>query len=83
VRASKLLAAKRPHLIPIRDSAVSELLRAGKKWWLPMLEVVSDEQIRTNIAELSKTVPADVSVLRRLDVILWMEGTRYLKIKTR
>jgi hypothetical protein len=31
----------------------------------------------------SKTVPADVSVLRRLDVILWMEGTRYLKIKTR
>ena len=39
-RASKLLAVKRPALVPIRDSYVEAVLGAAteRKWWAPMLE---------------------------------------------
>lgn len=40
-----------------------------------MQTLVRDESIRSRILELSPAdVPATTSVLRRLDVILWMEG---------
>ena len=32
-RTSKLLASKRPGVVPIRDSVVSTLLKAGDRWW--------------------------------------------------
>lgn len=75
VRASKLLAAKRPHLVPIRDSVVEQLLKAGTDWWRPMREVVSDALVRSGIESASAGLPLDgVSLLRRLDVILWSKG---------
>lgn len=75
VRASKLLAGKRPHLVPIRDTVVEQLLGAGSDYWAPMREVFSDPEIRRSLEFVSDgVVPSDVSLLRRLDVILWMEG---------
>jgi len=75
VTASKLLACKRPNLVPIRDSVVEQLLGAGELWWRPWRDVVANETIRTTIEAITPpAVPAGTSVLRRLDVILWMVG---------
>lgn len=80
VRTSKLLACKRPHAVPIRDSVVESVLGAATQGWEPWRTVVADEQLRQLLAELSPPeVPADTSVLRRLDVILWMRGKRRAK----
>jgi hypothetical protein len=76
VTASKLLACKRPHLVPIRDAVVETLLGAGERWWQPWKEVVGDERLRDTVEAVTPpVVPAGTSVLRRLDVILWMLGT--------
>ena len=75
VRASKLLAGKRPHLVPIRDSVVEQLLGAGTDYWTPMRDILSDPELRRTLKFISNGVaPPNVSLLRRLDVILWMEG---------
>ena len=76
VTASKLLACKRPHLIPIRDTVVEQLLAADAAWWLPWRAVVSDQSMRNLVEEVTPAnVPAGISILRRLDVILWRAGT--------
>ncbi len=75
VTASKLLACKRPDLVPIRDRVVEQLLGAGDAWWRPWRDVVADETLRTTIESITPdVVPAGTSMLRRLDVILWMAG---------
>ena len=57
VRASKLLAAKRPGLVPIRDSVVEEFLGAGERWWSPYRELVTLDGLADRVLELSPTVP--------------------------
>ncbi len=75
-KTSKLLAAKRPYLVPIRDSVVEHLLGAGKAWWAPMRELAKDERVRTLVDHVSaEVVPDNVSYLRRLDVVLWTHGS--------
>lgn len=77
VKTSKLLAAKFPALIPVRDRRVARLLdlqRSGT-WWLPLRKVVGG----TSVAETLDAVPLPpgapvVTTLRRLDVVLWMEA---------
>lgn len=77
VRASKLLASKRPHLVPIRDSVVEELLGKPSNWWLPIRAVVSVDDVRSRLLDLAHGVAnPNISVLRILDVILWMEGDK-------
>lgn len=74
VRASKLLAAKRPALVPIRDSVVEKFLGAGDAWWHPYRELVTLDGVADRLFRLSPTVPNDVTLLRRIDVALWMAG---------
>ena len=77
VRASKLMAAKRPRLVPVRDSVVEAFIGASPRsyWWRPMQQIVSNEAVRRRLEELSPDDLSDhVSILRRLDVVLWMEG---------
>ena len=77
VKASKLLAAKRPHLVPIRDRRVGELLGNPPKWWKPWRAVMSDEGFRTLLDDLADGLtPAGTSLLRVADVILWRDATR-------
>ncbi|MFZ4434524.1 MAG: DUF6308 family protein [Microthrixaceae bacterium] len=77
VKASKLLAAKRPHLVPIRDSRVEQLLGNPHSWWGPWQQVFNDEDFRGLLADLANgTVPERTSLLRVLDVILWSDATR-------
>lgn len=76
VRASKLLAAKRPALVPIRDSVVEKFLGAGEEWWRPYRELVTLGGLADRLFRLSRSVPDDVTLLRRIDVALWMAGSR-------
>lgn len=87
VTASKLLATKFAAAVPIRDSKVESLLglEKSREWWSPIrkLFTVSGQSLAGYLDELK--VPAEVgnvTTLRRLDVILWMEA-KARRIKTR
>ena len=73
VVCSKLMAAKFPTIIPIRDSKVEELLRSEKSvtWWEPMLELFAS--VEETLSHL-ETGHVNLTNLRKLDVILWMEA---------
>lgn len=74
-RASKLLARKRPHLIPIQDSRVNEFygIGAGDEYWLPLAAALADPELRTEIDSLWPAgAPGRVSLLRVLDIAIWM-----------
>lgn len=77
-RTSKLLAVKRPHLIPIRDSVVERKLGAAELWWMPMRDAWTNGQLRSAIAAVRTAcngqLPAYVTDLRVLDVAIWMDG---------
>ena len=62
----KLLAAKRPRLIPILDWKVELLLEPPTgRFWVTMHNQLADEARRRTIAEVCTAAPRDVSLLRR------------------
>lgn len=82
--ASKIMARKRPHLIPIQDSVVDEVidrnkLNAWELWWQAFRdnEELADraEKFRQYIDGAKVTRP-QLSTLRIFDVVLWMHGRR-------
>lgn len=77
VTAGKLLAAKRPRLIPILDDRVQNLLKPRSElFWVSMYDELADESRRTAIADVCRIAPPHVSLLRRIDVALWMAATQ-------
>ena len=75
VTASKMLACKRPHLVPIRDTVVESVLGADREWWAPWRRVMLDKELRDLVERLTPSeVPPHTSILRRIDVILWRAG---------
>lgn len=77
VTAGKLLARKRPRLIPVYDRVVKAAL--GRKdddgWWLPLrAALAANPQLVTDLAGLRKEsgLGDEVSLLRVLDVCIWM-----------
>jgi hypothetical protein len=87
-RVSKLLAAKRPHLVPIYDSFVAEALlppthRRQWQWWGPWRDMLlgpDGEAISAAVKEIRTevTVPGAnrLSELRVLDIVVWMAEER-------
>lgn len=77
VTAGKLLARKRPRLVPVYDRVVRAALGRTHEdgWWRPLRAVLSenDELINklTHLRERS-ALGDDVSLLRVLDVSIWM-----------
>jgi hypothetical protein len=89
-KASKLMAAKFPSLIPIWDGQVSTLLGGRKEGaiWRPMHELLTTNNAA--IADVLREPPSaglepsqqaalrksleQVTVLRRLDAVLWMKA---------
>ncbi|GMA33199.1 hypothetical protein GCM10025875_31910 [Litorihabitans aurantiacus] len=78
VRTSKLLARKRPHLVPIYDEHIRTQFGAphsGDQWsaWAGMF---ADPTLVQHLAALRRSAGVDgsVSLLRVLDVVVWMEG---------
>lgn len=76
--ASKLVARKRPQLRPIYDSVVAAVTESTKGLWEPLrLELRKDNKaLRRRLLTLKAQadLPAEVSALRVVDVIAWMEG---------
>ena len=75
-RASKLLARKRPHLMPILDSVITKSLSLGHGDRWKTLSEVLDKPTRDALAGLSEAADgAAPSILRLLDVLTWMRSS--------
>jgi len=77
VVAGKLMARKRPRLIPIIDSVVTRTLRfPSGTYWLTLRQALGDAKRRTRIEALRPLgLSPAVSTLRLLDVAVWMRGS--------
>ena len=73
VVCSKLMSAKFPSIIPIRDSKVEALLGCEESvtWWKPILELFASAEA---VLDTLSTGQINATNLRKLDVILWMEA---------
>jgi hypothetical protein len=76
VITSKLLARKRPQLVPVYDDVVRCALGAPEGMWSWLARHFADADValaqRLVAVRKQADVPAGVSVLRVLDVIVWM-----------
>lgn len=69
-RVSKLMARKRPFLIPILDERVKEFFdHETQYFWLPLGHALKDERRQRAIRSLAPGV--GISVLRILDIAIW------------
>lgn len=77
-RASKLFARKRPRLRPIWDTVVAELTGTWGSQWEPLRLALRDDDraLHRRLVRLRAAagLPGQVTALRVLDVICWMEG---------
>jgi hypothetical protein len=77
VTAGKLMAAKRPRLIPILDNKVKDFIRPPDGlFWVKLHDELADESRRAAIARACRAAPPHVGLLRRIDVALWMAATQ-------
>lgn len=76
VTAGKLLARKRPSLIPVYDDVVRCAFDRPKKIWTALRDVLrqDDGSFRAVLEDLIRRagIPAEITPLRALDVALWM-----------
>lgn len=81
VTAGKLLARKRPHLIPVYDSVVRCALGEPQQVWLSLHAILADDEtgLRRRLAQLRSTcrIPVEASALRILDVVVWKGHRRH------
>lgn len=89
---SKLLAAKRPHLLPIYDSVVGRALFTGRQvvhnyWRLWTAEMLGpdgpDLQAAARSVQAEAGYDADTSVLRVIDIVVWMKEHRIWRLSLR
>lgn len=77
--ASKILARKRPHLIPIIDTVIVDLI-GPRKYWRGWHEALRDNTgLPDRLEKIKRESGAvnlgyDPSLLRVMDIVLWMEG---------
>jgi hypothetical protein len=79
VTAGKLMARKRPALIPVYDQVTRCVLGAPDKVWIGLHQAMHEDRALTDRLErlaAKASVPARVTSLRTLDVILWMSHNR-------
>jgi len=83
VRTSKLLARKRPRLIPITDQGIETILGSDDNRWRSLNEALNTpvdgattlQQLLLQLRTESE-IPPHISALRVLDVVAWMEWQR-------
>jgi hypothetical protein len=73
--ASKLMARKRPHLIPVWDPVIGRELGPVKGHWRRVHAIATDHAHTLAAIRREAGVASGVSLLRILDVTLWMRGT--------
>lgn len=77
VTAGKLLAAKRPKMLPILDNDVNDYLKPPQHlFWVSLHDELSDTSSREVIADVCQVAPPHISLLRRVDVALWRAARR-------
>ena len=77
VIAAKLMARKRPRLIPVYDSVVKNALSPGdKNFWLALRCELGDAGLRQRLTEMRSLagIAEDISLLRVLDAAVWMRN---------
>lgn len=78
--ASKIIARKRPHLVPIYDSVVAEqtgLHGSGGQWriWWKAFQGEAGQAFTERIEGIREAAgQPQLSLLRVIDIVLWMEG---------
>lgn len=80
VTTSKLLARKRPKLLPVFDSVIqAALLGRSRTLWVPLWQELQDPKLVERLKELrtAAKLGEDVSLLRVLDVVVWMRNQGY------
>jgi hypothetical protein len=70
-KLSKLLSAKRPRLVPVVDSVISTVL-PSMTYWADFTEALRDDDVRATIEDATATAPDHLSLLRRIDIAIWM-----------
>jgi hypothetical protein len=73
---TKLLARKRPRLVPIYDSVVARVNGIAHFHWEPLRQTLRADDLHPRLLELRERagLGPEVSALRVLDVVTWMEG---------
>lgn len=79
-RVSKLMARKRPRLIPIFDSVIDETVLGGRGvLWAPMHTALreNDYALHRRLLQIRTHAGLDesISAVRVFDVLAWMEGS--------
>ncbi|MFA5565294.1 MAG: DUF6308 family protein [Acidimicrobiia bacterium] len=77
VTAGKLLARKRPRLIPVYDQVVKDaLMPPGKGFWAALHAELQNQQLVERLKEIRAAAGLDgrISLLRVLDVAVWMRN---------
>ena len=82
VITNKLLARKRPRLIPVYDGVVKCAFGEPDRFWSLLLTLFADGRLEKRLSHVRSTagVPETVTPLRVLDVIVWM---RHRPVHTR
>ncbi len=78
VIAGKVLARKRPRLIPIVDSVVTGIIDGPRhQYWELFSQYLGDQSRRDSVEQLRpQTLSDGISTLRVLDVLIWMTGSQ-------
>lgn len=71
-RASKLLARKRPQLIPITDSIIIAAVGTPFQTWVTLHQCFQDELFRRSAESLRPDNLGRISLLRIFDAAIWM-----------
>jgi Family of unknown function (DUF6308) len=79
VAVHKLLARKRPLLLPIRDTVVEralDLARPNDRWWQPWwLALGGDGAIVSQLSEIRRLAGTpNLSLLRIADIVIWLQN---------
>lgn len=75
VTANKLLARKRPRLLPVYDNVVKNALQPNRQsYWLPLRHDLQSEATRNKLDRIRADAGIDesISLLRILDIVVWM-----------
>jgi len=74
VKAGKLCARKRPHLLPVYDKVVNAALHAPDDFWLSLHRWMQEQSNVDRLHEVRDDagIGNDISLLRILDVAIWM-----------
>lgn len=77
-KTSKLLARKRPRLIPVIDDVTWKALGKPSVIWEPLRRRLRDEGLAGDLSALARdaALPPHFSTIRVLDVALWMRHRR-------